>query len=189
MAEIEKMYYNGSQISETARVLPTPCAASDHQQKGTSVMANPIVPKKTKYRLALETQTVVDGEIIETTRLSLPYSADEYHKMLWDRERWILQVYNPKLLPAKLAPGYVYLIQEPTLGSYKIGKTKNPEDRLRTFGVLMPIYPEYLCLIETPNHHWLETHLHKRFASKRLRGEWFALSPEDVEFIKRLARQ
>lgn len=42
--------------------------------------------------------------------------------------------------------GYVYLIQSPT-GYCKIGRTKNPEDRLSTFKVKLPFEVEYLYLI------------------------------------------
>lgn len=82
--------------------------------------------------------------------------------------------------------GYVYLIQSST-GAYKIGKTKNPQDRIRTFAIKLPFEVEYVCLIPTTDMAELETRLHQRFADKRVNGEWFNLSPEDVEYIKGLA--
>ena len=56
------------------------------------------------------------------------------------------------------ASGYVYFVQEHMNGSFKIGKTKN--------------------------RHQTEVAFHKYFYSKRLEGEWFALSKEDLAWIR-----
>lgn len=88
----------------------------------------------------------------------------------------------------QLRPGYVYLLQalhDPEL--YKIGRTKNPHDRMATFKLKLPIAVEYICTIKTDNMYQLESNLHFRFMRQRLDGEWFKLSPEDVEYIKGLA--
>lgn len=82
--------------------------------------------------------------------------------------------------------GYVYLLQSPSK-AYKIGRTRTPENRLKTFGVQLPFEVEYICLIATSDMYRLERQLHQRFATKRINGEWFALTPEDIEFIKGLA--
>lgn len=86
--------------------------------------------------------------------------------------------------------GYVYLIKDVSMtGHYKIGKTRNPHDRLSTFGVKLPFEIETVCLIRCDRYHELESNLHRQFADKRVNGEWFNLSPEDVEYIKGLAYQ
>lgn len=84
-------------------------------------------------------------------------------------------------------PGFVYLLREINGTHYKIGKTKTPESRAKTFGVQLPYAVEYECLINTPSMSMLETALHERYAHKRINGEWFQLEPEDVEYIKSLA--
>lgn len=81
--------------------------------------------------------------------------------------------------------GYVYLVQSPT-GYYKIGRTVNPRNRIKTFGVQLPFEVEFVALIQTPNMHQLEQELHDRFAMKRGQGEWFALDQHDVDYIKGL---
>lgn len=83
--------------------------------------------------------------------------------------------------------GYVYLIQSPT-GAYKIGKSNNPDDRVHTFEVKLPFEIEYICKIRTDDMHRLESDLHWKFSEKRINGEWFNLSPDDVEYIKGLAK-
>jgi Meiotically up-regulated gene 113 len=87
---------------------------------------------------------------------------------------------------AKQSKGFVYLIQSQS-GAYKIGRTKNPNDRLKTFNVKLPFEVEFICLIETANMHALEAELHEQFSDKRVNGEWFNLNSDDVEYIKGLA--
>lgn len=82
--------------------------------------------------------------------------------------------------------GHVYLIQSPT-GAWKIGRTSNPEDRMATFGLRLPIEVKYVCLIPTDDMYALERKLQSKYIDKLINGEWFALSPADVEEIKALA--
>lgn len=81
--------------------------------------------------------------------------------------------------------GFVYLLQSPT-SAYKIGRTADPDDRMATFSVKLPFEVEYEHLIETSNMYQLESELHARFADRRVNGEWFDLTNEDVAYIKSL---
>lgn len=82
------------------------------------------------------------------------------------------------------APGYVYFVQEYMNGSFKIGKTRNLEKRMNIFGVKLPFENKPIFLIKTGNHHQTEVAFHKHFTDKRLEGEWFALTKEDLAWIK-----
>jgi predicted GIY-YIG superfamily endonuclease len=88
--------------------------------------------------------------------------------------------------PDQRLDGYVYLIQSST-GAYKIGRSKDPNYRIKTFGVLLPFEVEYVTLIPTNNMYSLERAMHSAYASKRLNGEWFALDDRDVMTIRLLA--
>ncbi len=97
------------------------------------------------------------------------------------------QFYTPtRVKTVKKKPGYVYLIQSPT-GAYKIGRTSNPANRIKTFSVKLPFEVEYVCVIPTEDMHGLEAQLHALYAEQRINGEWFNLTPDNVEFIKGLA--
>lgn len=87
----------------------------------------------------------------------------------------------------KAKPGYVYLLRSEN-GYYKIGRTQDPQNRVKTFGIQLPFEVEYECLIKTDAMVKLEKQLHDHFAHKRIKGEWFNLSPDDVEYIKGLAQ-
>ncbi len=82
-----------------------------------------------------------------------------------------------------LRPGFIYLVKSST-GHYKIGRAKNPDDRRRTFEVKLPFEVELIHTISSQNYSQAERSLHKRFAGKRVNGEWFALTDEDVTYIK-----
>jgi hypothetical protein len=67
-------------------------------------------------------------------------------------------------------------------GYIKIGISKNPRYRETT---LQAEEPEVLLFAVAYQGRSLERALHRQFAHMRLRGEWFALSPEDVQMIIR----
>ena len=77
--------------------------------------------------------------------------------------------------------GYIYVIK--VLGYCKIGKTKNPEKRFGEYTMLMK-EPEVLLLDYVTDYHRLELDLHEAYEHKRIRGEWFKLSENDIENIK-----
>lgn len=82
--------------------------------------------------------------------------------------------------------GYVYLLKTDK-GFWKIGRSKTPDGRKKTFGVTLPFDVEFECLIKTSDMWLLESKLHAQYASKRIDGEWFKLDTDDVEYIKSLA--
>lgn len=79
-------------------------------------------------------------------------------------------------------PGYVYVVESDT-GHFKIGRTVNPNDRAKTFGVKLPVEIKFLVLIETGDHVLLESVFHKQYKHKRGNGEWFDLTPTDLMFL------
>jgi hypothetical protein len=79
--------------------------------------------------------------------------------------------------------GYVYLLKHGK--HYKIGRSNNTARRRREISLLLPEELEHVHVIETDDPEGIEAYWHKRFTSKRVRGEWFALSSEDVAAFKR----
>lgn len=78
--------------------------------------------------------------------------------------------------------GYVYLLQSDN-GYWKIGRTANPDDRLRTFNVKLPFKVSYKRLIKASDMYELEARLHTTYARCRVDGEWFRLTDADVNAI------
>lgn len=73
--------------------------------------------------------------------------------------------------------GKIYLAIDENTGYYKIGWSKNPSKREKTLQSEKPII-NFLITIDGRIKD--ESYLHKVFASKRIRGEWFALDFQDV---------
>ena len=77
--------------------------------------------------------------------------------------------------------GYCYLLWYQDLNVYKIGFGKSAKKRHRQ---LQQTYPSKLVMIGSCycfNPRKLESQLHKRYGTKRLRrGEFFSLNDEDV---------
>ncbi len=97
--------------------------------------------------------------------------------------------YEPRVYRQRDMSGYVYLLQTDEEGVYKIGKTKDPEDRRKTFEVKLPFDIQYLHLIETENMSRLESYLKTKFTreGKRLLGsEFFQLTERDVDYVQSL---
>lgn len=102
---------------------------------------------------------------------------------------WTAQITQSSVLsdaPRLPEAGYVYLMRQGATSNYKIGYTKNPQNRLKSFKSSLPFKVEYECLITTADMRGLEQRLHARFNDKHVNGEWFGLAAEDVAYIKSL---
>ncbi len=74
--------------------------------------------------------------------------------------------------------GFTYLIRCGAF--YKIGRARDVAARLR--GMTLPECE----LIGSARDAGLEQVLHRKFSDRRVRGEWFLLTAEDVEEVKRV---
>jgi hypothetical protein len=78
--------------------------------------------------------------------------------------------------------GYVYIIRTLNSTHVKIGKTINITNRLKS--LYTNIGDIYLFgYIYCVDYSKIETELHRKYKDKRIRGEWFDLSKEDIEDI------
>lgn len=81
--------------------------------------------------------------------------------------------------------GWVYFLDS-GLGYHKIGRTTDLKVNFNRYSSSLPIVPKYIHYIETHDTRTLEAAMHRQFASKRVRNEWYCLSSEDIEYIKGL---
>ncbi|MEJ0001148.1 MAG: GIY-YIG nuclease family protein [Verrucomicrobiota bacterium] len=83
--------------------------------------------------------------------------------------------------------GYVYmgLLKIGREKRYKIGKALLVERRTDQISIQLPEDLELVHTIRTDDAHGIEDYWHRRFKSKKTKGEWFALSREDVQAFKK----
>ena len=80
--------------------------------------------------------------------------------------------------------GCVYFFRHLGLKPVKIGfsSDETPHKRFNSFKTYAPFGAELLGFIRTVNPMGVEGRLHKKFDNRRLEGEWFDISLEEVEF-------
>jgi hypothetical protein len=78
--------------------------------------------------------------------------------------------------------GYIYFVTTNDI-EYKIGMAKDIKARMGEYTQL-PYEPKLVHLIESKDYVLTEELFHSLYKDKRLRGEWFKLSLEDIEYIK-----
>jgi hypothetical protein len=104
---------------------------------------------------------------------SLIINEDDNHQDLND--------VNPEISSIKL--GFVYLLQHDKV--YKIGKSIDITRRYKEIKLQMPYHMDEIHVIETDDPSGIEAYWHNRFRDKRLEGEWFKLSAEDIKIFKK----
>lgn len=90
--------------------------------------------------------------------------------------------HDPPLVEVERALRSVYFIQSVTGGLIKIGVAGNPEARLGDLQIGSPVDLHLIGVIKGAEFRG-EAELHARFASARVRGEWFEPTPELLAYI------
>lgn len=103
---------------------------------------------------------------------------DENYKIISKCDRF----YVTHLIEVEMDdPIRIYVMIDNHTGYYKIGKSKNPKYREKT---LQSEKPSIHMMFYYEGCSEDEKALHKMFAEKRIRGEWFDLNGSDVQKIK-----
>jgi len=80
--------------------------------------------------------------------------------------------------------GHIYVVQIENFNYYKIGWSLHLFERLSKAQTFLPFEIKPIFGVKVKNVRKKEAQLHKLFKEKRIRGEWFQLSFEDLALIK-----
>jgi hypothetical protein len=123
---------------------------------------------------------------VASENLAKPYIAEEVRRR--DAQmRGGTTRHKRKSTRCSLRVGYVYALRADN-GLVKIGRTVDIEQRLKTLHTMLPYELELLHLLPSSSIDELECYLHRYFREKRVKGEWFRLTIEDIEQLPALAR-
>lgn len=82
---------------------------------------------------------------------------------------------------------FVYLIRDLDTKLIKIGHSTDPDQRLRSLKkqpTLLPRQNNFELLFAWQSCPCREQYLHALFVSQRVRGEWFDLDEDDIDFVR-----
>jgi hypothetical protein len=75
-------------------------------------------------------------------------------------------------------PGYVYFLESEF--GWKIGKTRNLDNRRRVFDVKLPFEIALRYFVKSHEITRLEAYFHKHFKDRNLNGEWFVITNDEI---------
>lgn len=136
--------------------------------------------KRMRQLLIFENDERYYWELYDRTPDGIPYKSYMDARRRERDERITSQLRQPSR-PIS-SPGFIYILFGN--GVYKIGKTKNPKQRKTWLDIKLPFAVEIHHLIKTNNMIACEYLFHDRYNQKRINGEWFNLTAEDVAEIK-----
>ncbi len=93
---------------------------------------------------------------------------------------------HPNRATNKEYDGFVYLLGNKERRIYKIGVSGEPKTRSKGVNTLLPFTVLVMHEIGADDSYKAEKILHGWFTKKRVHGEWFELSEDDVRFISSL---
>jgi len=82
----------------------------------------------------------------------------------------------------KAKEGIVYVLKSKNV--YKIGSTKDFNLRIKRYITENPFGVNIVLQGRVKNYREIEKKLQQKFGNKRVQGEWFKLSKEDIKYIK-----
>lgn len=80
-------------------------------------------------------------------------------------------------------PGFIYIVKGDE-SPYKIGRAVKIQRRVWEINLTLPFEASLIHAIAVDNMVEVERFLHRKFAPVRVRGEWFALTDSDVEWLR-----
>lgn len=111
--------------------------------------------------------------------LNNPYLTEEYIVKTNNIMNGIKEI---KIVTPILNPGYIYIIE--ALNYYKIGRSKELNNRTKYLSTIMPIDTTLIHSFHSLDYTKAEKFLHNKYQHLHHKGEWFSLTDQEVNEIK-----
>lgn len=111
--------------------------------------------------------TITDNEIKKCN--------EKFWEDFWKRCK---QSSKEKIVRKSKISGYIYIIK--CKNFYKIGRTKSFKNRLNDYNDAYPFKIKVIRQIQVDDYVKVETTLLRKFRHKRVKGEWFKFSNDDL---------
>lgn len=114
-------------------------------------------------------------------------------RLIWWVEKQLIPVSDrekatePENTRKRRRQSYVYFLQAEGDGLIKIGRTINPDKRVRELQTLAPSPLKLLALVEGGKDR--EREIHEMFVDARSHGEWFEPTPQLLRFIQNHSKE
>lgn len=136
--------------------------------------------------MSKETFEYLQNWIIENSEIHMRAAVEKRDKKLKEDERvWRERTLEQREVDNKGKGnkiGFIYLLGAEN-GLHKIGRAKDLDSRIHTFGVKLPVKTWLVHSFKSDQYDKAETSLHEKYSEKRSHGEWFDLSVDDVNQI------
>lgn len=134
---------------------------------------------KTQVVLYLEVEDGIDlAEMIAQERKIVMLEQKQQQE-----QEYLSELQSRVVKPSKQKSCFTYLMLDTRNGLHKIGKSKHPQYREKT---LQSEVPQIKIIAYCADWIVSESDLHRCYQSKRVRGEWFNLTKQDISTIKNL---
>ena len=107
----------------------------------------------------------------------------------WEKIERISSNSWPKNQQKSHRTGSVYLVRNDRNGMIKIGRSLDVQKRIKALQTSNPFPLTLILTISTNDSSQVESNLHQIFHHKRINGEWFNLSNQDINFVSNLKQQ
>ena len=152
--------------------------ALDNRDLINSYRASPdhIVVKYREYSGEQDYVFRLTDFVIEKLKLFAEQTKQQQQQTIELEEERQAELFRRRLEQSRF-DSFVYLMEDLRNGLFKIGRSKTPGKRERT---LQSEQPSLILRFSIPAAESDETELHRKFASKRSRGEWFSLTETEI---------
>lgn len=98
-----------------------------------------------------------------------------------ERLAWVRHIVEVEIRRRNFKPdGYLYVLRAGAY--YKIGRSKNPNERIKQLRIQLPFPVEVVYLFACEDAAAAEAHYHRLFDDRRANGEWFLIGDQLASF-------